>query len=93
VKYIYARLLVAPEDIARYETVEEVPVVRDGRRTYEGLEGLTLEDLPAVLDAFMVLEEEYEQGRHEGAQRKAAEHGVRWRVDKERSKRKKLGEW
>jgi hypothetical protein len=50
--------------------------------------------LPAVLDTFVVLEEELEKEKLEEAERKRAERKERERVRaKERRKRKKLGEW
>jgi hypothetical protein len=51
----------APDDEERYVIAGEVPVIRDGQRSYEALETLTLRDLPAILDTLMVLEEEYKQ--------------------------------
>ena len=51
----------APDDEERYVIAGEVPVIRDGQRSYEALESLTLRGLPAILDTLMVLEEEYKQ--------------------------------
>jgi hypothetical protein len=51
----------APDDEERYVIAGEVPVIRDGQRSYEALETLMLRDLPAILDTLMVLEEEYKQ--------------------------------
>ena len=52
--------LMAPGDYDRLEKIGEVPVIRNGRRGYKLLDELTLRDLPAVLDTFVVLEEERE---------------------------------
>lgn len=57
------------------------------------LDELTLRDLLAELDTFVVLEEEREKKLEED-ERKSAERKERERVRaKERRKRKKLGEW
>jgi hypothetical protein len=86
--------LVGPEDSARLEETGEVPVIREGTRHYQDIDTLALRDLPAVLDTFVVLEEEREREKLEEAQRKAAERKERERVRaKERRKLKKLGEW
>jgi hypothetical protein len=82
----YVKLL-SEEDYARAETSGEVPVIRAGQRTYESLEGLTLRDLPTILDTLVVLEKE--QKEYIAAERKA--RGMS--RDRERRKRKKLGEW
>lgn len=58
------------------------------------LDELTLRDLLAELDTFVVLEEEREKEKLEEDERKSAERKERERVRaKERRKRKKLGEW
>jgi hypothetical protein len=89
----YFRLL-SEEDFERGEVRGEVPLMRDGRRTYEELNHLTLADLPAILDTLVVLEEEYKQREREESERLAAERKERDRVRaKERRKLKKLGEW
>jgi hypothetical protein len=76
------------------EETGEVPVIRNGRRGYKLLDELTLRDLPAVLDTFMVLEEELEKEKLEETERKRAERKERERIRaKERRKLKKLGEW
>jgi hypothetical protein len=86
--------LVSPEDSTRLEETGEVPVLREGIRRYESIDALTLRDLPAVLDTFVVLEEEREREKQEEIERKAAERKERERVRaKERRKLKKLGEW
>jgi hypothetical protein len=91
----YAKLLEGDEDAWRRCEVEgEVPVIREGQKAYEPLEALTLRDLPAILDTFVVLEEEYQQREREESERKAAERKDRERVRaKERRKLKRLGEW
>jgi hypothetical protein len=86
--------LIATGDFDRLEKTSEVPVIRDGQRGYELLEELRLRDLPAVLDTFVVLEEEREKEKLEESERKRAERKERERVRaKERPKLKKLGEW
>ena len=47
--------LIALGDYDRLEKTGEVPVIRNGQRGYELFDALTLRDLPAVLDTFMVL--------------------------------------
>ena len=85
---------IATEDLDRLEKTGEVPVIRNGQRGYEPLDELTLRDLPAVLDTFVVLEEEREKEKLEESERKRAERRERERVRaKERRKLKKLGEW
>jgi hypothetical protein len=86
--------LIATEDLDRLEKTGEVPVIRNGQRGYEPLDELTLRDLPAVLDTFVVLEEEREKEKLKEDERKRAERKERERVRaKERRKLKKLGEW
>jgi hypothetical protein len=86
--------LIALGDYDRLEKTVEVPVIRNGQRGYKLLDELTLRDLPAVLDTFVVLEEELEKEKLEEAERKRAERQERERVRrKERRKRKELGEW
>jgi len=87
VESAYEDLLLSEEDGERYERTGEVLVIRDGRRTYEALDGLTLRDLPAVLDTLTVLEEE---AKSWGAEKRKAR---RRELDRERRKRKRLGEW
>ena len=70
--------LLAPEDANRTETTGEVPIIRDGQRTYENLDSLTLRDLPTILNTFVVLEEEL--GEHDESERKAAERKARERI-------------
>jgi hypothetical protein len=82
----YVKLL-SEEDYTRTETSGEVPIIRAGQRTYESLDGLTLRDLPTILDTLVVLEGE--QKEYIAAERKA--RGMS--RDRERRKRKKLGEW
>ena len=90
---IYGELFAA-EDYDRLEQRLEVPVIREGVRHYERLDALTLRDLPAVLDTFVVLEEERKQEAAEERERRAAERRERDRLRaKERRKLKKLGEW
>jgi hypothetical protein len=82
------------DEAERFEQRGEVPVIRDGRRGYEPLNKLTLRDLPAVLDALRVLEQEERQRQNAEAKHKAAERRNRDRIRaKERRKLKKLGEW
>ena len=58
------------------------------------LDELTLRDLLAELDTFVVLEEEREKEKLAEAERKSAERKKRKRVlARERRKREKLGEW
>ena len=78
VDHIYDEL-VAPGDYDRLVETGEVPVIRNGKRGYELLEKLTLRDLPAVLDTFVVLEEEEKQKR-EKDERKRAERKERERI-------------
>ena len=82
------------EVVERYEREGEVPVIRNGVRGYEALDGLTLADLPAVLDALVVLEEEDRERERAEKERRDAERKRRERVRaKERRKLKALGEW
>ena len=86
--------LLGPEDFERFEQRGEVPVIRNSHRGYESPSKLTLRDLPAVLDALIVLGEEAERERREEVERKAAERKERNRIRaKERRRLKKLGEW
>src|SRR5215216_3007310 len=62
--------LIALGDYDRLEKTVEVPVIRNGQRGYKLLDELTLRDLPAVLDTFVVLEEELEKEKLEEAERK-----------------------
>ncbi|MDP9477576.1 MAG: hypothetical protein M3R38_18140 [Actinomycetota bacterium] len=59
--------LLGPEDTERMERAGEVPVIRDGERAYEPLAALTLTDLPVVLDALAVLQDEYDRQEREEA--------------------------
>lgn len=81
------------EDLKLFEE-GKVPLLRDGQRVYERLDLLTLRDLPAVLDMFVVLEEEQKIEEREEKERKAEE---RKRVNRlrarERRRLKELGEW
>lgn len=89
----YARL-VSPDDYERLETAGQVPIIRDGRRGYAGIESLTLRDLPAILDTFEALSGELQQRQAAESERKAAARKERERIRaKERRKLKKLGEW
>ena len=86
--------LIATGDVDWLEKTGQVPVIRNDQRGYERLDELTLRDLPAVLDTFVVLEEELEKEKLEEVERKRAERKERERVRaKERRKLKKLGEW
>jgi hypothetical protein len=86
--------LIGPEDSDRLEEAGEVPVIREGVRHYEPIDALTLRDLPAVLDTFVVLEEERKREKLEETERKSAERKERERIRaKERRRLKKLGEW
>ncbi len=89
----YYRVLPEEEE-ERFQTKGEVPLIRNGRRTVEDLDRLTLRDLPAILDTLVVLEEEHQRREHEEAERKAAERKKRENLRaKERRKLEKLGEW
>lgn len=57
--------LITLEDYDRLEKTGEVPIIRNGQRGYKLLDELTLRDLPAVLDTFVVLEEEREKEKLE----------------------------
>jgi hypothetical protein len=93
VKETYWKLLV-PEDIDRVETTGEVPVIRNGQRTYEILASLTFRDLPTVLDTIVVLEEELTQWERAESECRAAERRELERIRaRERRKLKKLGDW
>ena len=86
--------LIALGDYDWLEKTGEVPVIRDTQRGYELLDDLTLRDLPAVLNTFVVLEKDREKEKLEETERKRAERKERERVRaKERRKLKKLGEW
>jgi len=90
----YENLLIEEDDFGRWDYQGEVPVIRGGQRTYEAFDGLTLGDLPAILDTFMVLQEEKARWEQAEAQRKHDERKARRReLDRERRKLKKLGEW
>ena len=92
VEQAYSRL-VPEDDWEQFETEGEVPLIREGRRTYKALARLTLRDLPAILDSLVVLEEDHRRRESEEAERKAAERRRRERIRaKERRKLKKLGE-
>jgi hypothetical protein len=93
VEWAYSELI-GPEDVERFESAGEVPVIRASRRGYERLKNLTLKDLPAVLDTLVVLEEERGREEAEERERKTTERKERERVRaKERRMLKKLGEW
>ena len=86
--------LISSEDGARLGEAGEVPVIREGVRHYKLIDALTLRDLPAVLDTFVVLEEEREREKLVEDERKSGERKERERIRaKERRKLKKLGEW
>jgi hypothetical protein len=86
--------LLASEDLNRLEDTGEVPVIREGAKRYEPIFELTLRDLPAILETFVVLEEERSHEKAEEQERKANERRQRERIRaKERRKLKKLGEW
>jgi hypothetical protein len=86
--------LLSGEDGEFYERKGKVPVLRDGRREYEDIDALTLQDLPAVLDTLVVLEEESKARSAEEAVRLEEKRRARRReLDRERRKLKKLGEW
>jgi hypothetical protein len=71
--------------------VGEVPIIRrDGQTTYRDFCDLTLRDLPAVLDTFVVLEAEAEERLRAESERKAAERKEPDRIRaRERRQRKK----
>lgn len=72
----------------------EAPVIRGGRRVYEVLAVLTLRDLPVILDTLAVLEEEAKgRGAEEAARLEERRKARRRELDRERRKRKALGEW
>jgi hypothetical protein len=82
------------EDVGRFESTGEVPIIRDDQRSYERLDKRTLRDLPAILDTFKVLDEEKKQWEREESERKAAQAKRRENaLARERRKRKKLGEY
>jgi hypothetical protein len=90
---LYVRLI-SSEEFTRLGETGEVPVIREGVKHYESIETLALRDLPAVLDTFVVLEEEREREKLEEVERKRAERKERERIRaKERRRLKKLGEW
>jgi hypothetical protein len=86
--------LLPEEEYEGFEKKGEMPLIRNGRRTHEALDRLTLRDLPSVLDTLVILEEEDRRRQREDAECKAAERKERERVRaKERRKLKKQGEW
>lgn len=88
----YGRL-VPEEEEERFVTEGKVLLIREGRKSYEELARLTLSDLPAILDALVILEEDHKRREREENERKATERKARERVRaKERRKLKKLGE-
>ena len=58
VEEAYSRLL-SEEDLERFETKGEVPLIREGRKTHKALARLTLRDLPTILDTLVALEEDH----------------------------------
>lgn len=77
-----------------FEGYVEVPVIRGGHYHYERLDSFTLEDLPAILGTFAVLQEERDQREEVRSRAKEEERKRVKRVRaKERRKLKKLGEW
>jgi hypothetical protein len=86
--------LLSEEDGERYERAGEVPMLRNGRRAYVSIFDLTLQDLPAVLDTLMALEEESRARVAEETALLEEKRKARRRArDRERRKLKKLGEW
>jgi hypothetical protein len=86
--------LLSEEEGELYEREGKVPVLRAGRRSYETIDTITLGDLPAVLDTLQVLEEESKaRSAEEAARLEDKRKARRRRLDRERRKRKKLGEW
>ena len=65
----YSRLL-PEEELERFETDGEVPLIRDGKKTYVALDSLTLRDLPAVQDTLVELEENHRRRERQQAKRK-----------------------
>jgi hypothetical protein len=93
VERFYVELL-ASEDFDRFEKSGEVPVIREDGKRYEPISGLTLRDVPAVLDTIAVLEEQRSHEESEERERKATERRRIERIRaKERRHLKKLGEW
>src|SRR4051794_34775744 len=74
----YSRLLFE-EDWEQFETEGEVPLIREGRRTYKALARLKLRDLPAILNSLVILEEDHRRHEREEAERKAADRKTRER--------------
>jgi hypothetical protein len=86
--------LLSEEDGERYEQFGKVPIIRNGRRVYESIDALTLQDMPAILDTLAVLEEEARtRDAQEAAQLEERRKARRRELERERRKRKKLGEW
>lgn len=93
-EHFYERLLADEEEINRCESKGEVPLIRNGQRTHEPLDKLTLRDLSAIAETFTVLGQEKKARKQEEAERKAAEARRRKNaLARERRKRKKLGEY
>lgn len=95
VETTYAELLPeVGEGLKLFEEEGKVPLLRDGVSVVEYLDRLTLGDLPAILDTFVVLEEGRKAEEREEKERKAEE---RKRINRlrarERKRLKELGEW
>lgn len=86
--------LLSEADYARGERTGAVPVIRGGVRGHEDLDGLALEDLPAILETLAVLEGEAgARSADEAARLEESRKTRRNARARERRKRKGLGEW
>lgn len=56
VEEAYCDCEITQAEAERIEERGETPIVRDGKRSYERLDRLTLRDLPGILDAFAMME-------------------------------------
>jgi hypothetical protein len=52
-------------DWERFETKNEVPLIREGQRTHIAFDRLTLRDLPTILDTLVALEEDHRRRERE----------------------------
>ena len=89
-------VLLSEEEGVFYEREGKVPVLRGEKRCreYEDIDALTLQDLPAVLNTLVVLEEESRiRSAEEAVCLEERRRARRRQLDRERRQRKKLGEW